>query len=77
LRENKPYEHSVVFDAVAYPAEDQSCSTLIVEAGEDEGVYLASFDIDLIRAYHAREVWTTLIIGLGETPVKKPSTILP
>jgi len=31
--------------------------TKIVEAGEGEGVYLATFDIDSIRSYREREAW--------------------
>ena len=31
--------------------------TLVVEAGEDEGVYLGDFNIDKIRAYRERETW--------------------
>lgn len=50
--------HSVAFDAVAYPVVDgEARNTLIVEAGESEGVYLATFDLDNIRAYRARESW--------------------
>jgi len=50
--------HSVAFDAVAYPVIDgQARNTLIVEAGESEGVYLASFDLNSIRAYRERESW--------------------
>lgn len=53
--------HSAAFDAVAYPLdtadEGASRDTLIVEAGESEGVYLATFDMDSIRAYREREAW--------------------
>lgn len=55
--------HSVAFDAVAFdagehPTEDgEPRETLIIEAGEDEDVYIASFDMDSIRAYRAREAW--------------------
>jgi predicted amidohydrolase len=50
--------HSVAFDAVAYPVIDGDArNTLIVEAGESEGVYLATFDLDSIRAYRERESW--------------------
>jgi N-carbamoylputrescine amidase len=50
--------HSVAFDAVAYPVVDgEARNTLIVEAGESEDVYLATFDIDSIRAYRERESW--------------------
>jgi N-carbamoylputrescine amidase len=50
--------HSVAFDAVAYPVPDgEPRNTLIMEAGENEDVYLAAFDIDSIRAYRERETW--------------------
>ncbi len=54
--------HSVAFDAVAYGAggegqDGEARDTLIVEAGEAEDVYMASFDIDSIRAYREREAW--------------------
>ncbi len=50
--------HSVAFDAVAYPVEDgEGRDTLIIEAGEDEDVYLAAFDMDSIRSYREREAW--------------------
>jgi N-carbamoylputrescine amidase len=54
--------HSVAFDAVAYTLKDgdedgTARNTLLIEAGEAEGVYLASFDIESIRAYRARETW--------------------
>ncbi|HEX8651598.1 MAG TPA: carbon-nitrogen hydrolase family protein [Pyrinomonadaceae bacterium] len=50
--------HSVAFDAVAYPVQDgEARNTLIIEAGPGEGVYLATFDIDNIRAYRERESW--------------------
>jgi predicted amidohydrolase len=50
--------HSVVFDAVTYPIVDgEAQNTLIVKAGESEGVYLATFDMDNIRAYRERESW--------------------
>ncbi len=50
--------HSVAFDAVAFEEIDgPSRDTLIVEAGEEEGVYLATFDVAKIRAYRERETW--------------------
>lgn len=49
--------HSSAFDGIAYRPQD-SCSrdTLIVEAGEREGIYIADFPIDEIREYRSREV---------------------
>jgi N-carbamoylputrescine amidase len=50
--------HSVAFDAVAYPVPDgEARDTLIVEAGEAEDVYLASFDLESLRSYRERETW--------------------
>lgn len=49
--------HSTAFDGMAYlPNEDGSRDTLIVEAGEREGIYIADFPIDLIREYRKSEV---------------------
>lgn len=49
--------HSTAFDGMAYrPADSGSRDTLILEAGENEGIYLAPFPMDEIRAYRAREV---------------------
>lgn len=54
--------HSVAYDAVAYvgggPGQDGAArDTLIVEAGEAEDIYLATFDLESIRDYRARESW--------------------
>jgi predicted amidohydrolase len=50
--------HSAAFDAVAYAVPDGAArDTLIIEAGESEDVYLATFDMDSIRAYRERETW--------------------
>lgn len=50
--------HSIAVDAVAYPVIDgEARDTLIVEAGEAEGIYLAPFDLDRLRLYRARESW--------------------
>lgn len=49
--------HSTAFDGIAY-APEEACSrdTLILEAGEREGIYIADFPIEEIRAYRRREV---------------------
>ncbi len=50
--------HSIAFDAVICESVDgASKDNLIIEAGENEGVYLAQFDIAKIRAYRERESW--------------------
>ena len=50
--------HSIAFSPIAFAHEDgPSRDLLIIEAGEAEGVYLAAFDVDEIRAYREREAW--------------------
>ncbi|MCH4192807.1 MAG: carbon-nitrogen hydrolase family protein [Butyrivibrio sp.] len=49
--------HSAAFDGVAYlPDQAESRDTCIMEAGTEEGVYMAEFDMDLIRRYRSYEV---------------------
>ena len=48
--------HSVAFSGIAYGA-GGNLDHRLVEAGEEEGVLLASFDLDALRAYRARETW--------------------
>jgi predicted amidohydrolase len=49
--------HSSAFDGIAYrTGESGSRDTLIIEAGEAEGIYMASFPIDALRDYRQREV---------------------
>lgn len=63
---NYPYDgidcngHSTAFDGVAYGeirrGDVEARDTLVVEAGEAEGIYLAAFPLDTMRRYRAREV---------------------
>ena len=48
--------HSIAFHPIAFDA-NGSRDTLVVEAGEAEGVYLAPFDLDAIRDFRSRETW--------------------
>lgn len=49
--------HSSAFDGIAYRVEEPcSRDTVVVEAGETEGIYLANFPIDELRDYRKREV---------------------
>lgn len=49
--------HSSVFDGVAYlPELPESRDTCILEAGEEEGVYIAELDVDMLRTYREHEV---------------------
>jgi predicted amidohydrolase len=49
--------HSVAYNGMAFDEEGRSRQTLVVEAGEHEGIFLASFDLEALRKYRAREVW--------------------
>lgn len=49
--------HSTAFDPIAYrPNASDSRDTLILEAGEREGIYIADFPMDEIREYRKSEV---------------------
>jgi predicted amidohydrolase len=49
--------HSTAFDGIAYkPSEPGSRDTLIIEASEREGIYIADFPVDEIREYRSHEV---------------------
>ncbi len=52
--------HSSAYDGIAYgeirPGDIESRDTMIIEAGEAEGIYLAAFPITKIRDYRSREV---------------------
>jgi predicted amidohydrolase len=49
--------HSVAFDPIAFDEQGSSRDTLVVEAGEREGIYMAGFDIEELRRYRERETW--------------------
>lgn len=49
--------HSSVFDGVVYlPTLAGSRDTCILEAGEEEGIYIGKLDIQMLREYRNREV---------------------
>ncbi|HEX5503205.1 MAG TPA: carbon-nitrogen hydrolase family protein [Thermomicrobiales bacterium] len=48
--------HSVAYHPLAFDARG-SRDTLVVEAGEGEGIYLARFDLDALRDWRRRETW--------------------
>jgi len=50
--------HSIAFDGVVYVVPDgEPRDTLIIEAGESENVFIATLDLDSLRAYRLRESW--------------------
>ena len=48
---------SLAFDGMAYDELERSRDMLLVEAGEQEGIFMARFEIDKLRQYRRREVW--------------------
>ena len=49
--------HSSAFDGVAYlPGCSGSRDTCILEAGGEEGIFMAAFDLDRLRTYRSEEV---------------------
>ncbi len=49
--------HSAAYDGVAYlPILSGSRDTCLIEAGENEDIYMASFDMEMLRGYRSREV---------------------
>ncbi|HEU5199960.1 MAG TPA: carbon-nitrogen hydrolase family protein [Ktedonobacterales bacterium] len=49
--------HSVAYGPIAFDKQGRSRNTLVVEAGEGEGIYLAPFDLEELRDYRMREAW--------------------
>ena len=48
---------SVAFDAMAFGRDGRPVDPLILQAGPDEGIYLADFDLDRLRTYRDSETW--------------------
>ncbi len=49
--------HSVAHDGIAFDEQEASRDTCLVEAGAEEGIYLARFDLDRLRVYRSIESW--------------------
>ncbi len=49
--------HSVAFDPIVCEADGRARDNFVIEAGEEEGVYLAPFDLSRMREYRRRETW--------------------
>jgi len=49
--------HSTLVTGIALDAEGRSLDTVVVEAGEEEGVVCGDIDIASLRRYRAREIW--------------------
>ena len=49
--------HSTLFDGVAYlPELSSSRDTCVLDAGENEGIYIGELDLDMLRRYRETEV---------------------
>jgi predicted amidohydrolase len=50
--------HSMAFDPLAFDGEDgPSRDTMVIQAGEAEGIFMAAFDLARIREMRAHEAW--------------------
>lgn len=49
--------HSVAFDAMAFAHDERPIDPLIVKAGPEDGIHLADFDLERLRAYRKTETW--------------------
>ena len=49
--------HSIAFDGIAHDENGHALDTLLVEAGEVEGIYLVEFNMDKLRSYRKHSVW--------------------
>jgi predicted amidohydrolase len=49
--------HSVAYDGIQSGILGETSDPLLVEAGEGEGVFVAAFDLDRLRAYRAKGIW--------------------
>jgi N-carbamoylputrescine amidase len=49
--------HSSAYHCAAWDRAGQPRDTLIVEAGEEEGIFLATFDVDDMRSFREMERW--------------------
>jgi len=68
--------HSVAYDPICFD-EHGSRNPLVIEAGESEGIYLATFDLNMIRAHRELETWGNAFrkpqrYGLLTSPTVKP-----
>lgn len=49
--------HSIAVDPIAFSANGGSRNTVVVEAGEGEGIVMAEFDMQAIREYRRSSLW--------------------
>ncbi len=49
--------HSVAFSPICFGEDERTRNPLVIEVGEAEGIYIAEFDMDKIRAWREQEAW--------------------
>jgi N-carbamoylputrescine amidase len=49
--------HSIAFDGMAFNRNEGSRNMKLIEADEREGIFMAHFDLDALRAYREYETW--------------------
>ena len=49
--------HSVAYSPIAFGPDERGQDTLLIEAGESEGIFLAAFELSALRDWRAREAW--------------------
>ncbi len=64
--------HSVAYDGMAFDAQERTRNMALVEAGEEEGVYLANFDLEALRAYQALEPTRAMRNLTAYDPILRP-----
>ena len=73
--------HSAAYDGIAFD-ENGSRDTRLVEADDRQGVIMAEFDLDRLRAYRLNEVWGNAYrkparYGILTSPVVEPPFVRP
>jgi len=70
--------HSMAVSPIAFDTQERSLDVTLVEADENDGIWLASFDMDAIRAYRQREAWgdayrkPRAYVGMDSREVRAP-----
>jgi predicted amidohydrolase len=49
--------HSLAVSPIAFGDNEESRDTVLLEAGDEEGIFVAEFNISAIRSYRRRETW--------------------
>ncbi len=49
--------HSIAYDGIAFSENELSMEMKVIEGGVEEGIYVAEFDLNRMRAYRQKEVW--------------------